>query len=205
MHPYQIDGEIRVRTFLSAALFSVFAARILSWGLQLLPFPIPWWVETPSVLGFFGLFMWLFDNYLWRTALVQRIEWFCIPDLNGTWHTEIRSSYSGFDKPIQGIALIRQTATKMCIALRTDGSSSFSVHAALIRADKLSKHELTYNFVNRPQADALSTMSMHHGTAWLNIHDDGQVLDGEYYSGRGRQNFGRIILRRGSRSESRQQ
>ncbi len=200
MHPYQTDGELRTRVFLIAACLSVISARSLSVAVQLLPFNIPWWVEMPSVLGFFGLFIRLFDNYFWRSRLVQSIEPLQIPDLNGVWQTEIRSSHEGFDVSIQASTIIRQTATRMCIALETDRSSSYSVHAALIRTYKLSKFELTYNFINKPKADSLSNMSTHFGTAWLQVHDSSETMDGEYYSGRGRQNFGRIILHRIRRS-----
>lgn len=200
MHPYQTDGELRTRVFLIAASLSVIAARGLSLAVQFLPFSIPWWVEMPSVLGFFGLFVWLFDNFFWKSRLVQSIEALQIPDLNGVWQTEIKSSYAGFDQPIQANAIIRQTASKICIALETDRSLSYSIHAALIRADKVSKFDLTYNFINKPKADSLSTMSAHFGTAWLLVHDSCEEIDGEYYSGRGRQNFGRIVLRRRRKS-----
>lgn len=155
-----------------------------------------WWVETPSVLGFFGFFIWLFDNHLWKTKFVQSIEWVHIPDINGVWKAEIKSSHDTFEKNTVGSLVIRQTASKVSIALETDTSRSHSINAALLRTDKLNTFELTYNYINTPKADSSSKMQMHQGTAWLTISDDLNILDGEYYSGRGRQNFGKLILRR---------
>jgi hypothetical protein len=196
MHPYQIDEEIRIRVFIISAFLAVGAARILNLAIQALPFSIPWWVETPSVLGFFGLFVWLFDSYFWKIKFIQQMEWFYIPNLNGVWETEIKSSYTDFDKSVQARTIIRQTASKISISLETDTSSSHSIHAALMRTERVNKFELAYNYINTPKADSLSSMSIHHGTVWLQISDTGQILDGEYYSGRGRQNFGRLVFKR---------
>lgn len=143
MHPYQTDGEIRIRVFVISAFLAVGSARIFGLVVQYLPFAIPWWVETPSVLGFFGLFVWLFDNHLWKLKLVQQLAWFYIPNLNGKWETEIRSSHDGFDKPFQARAIIRQTASKMSISMETDTSLSHSVNATLMRTDKLNQFELS--------------------------------------------------------------
>lgn len=196
MHPYQIDEEVRIRVFVVSAFFSVGAAFIFNLAIKHLPFSLPWWMEIPSVLGFFGLFVWLFDNYGWKIKFVQHMGWFHIPNLNGVWDAEIKSSHVGFDRSIQARVVIRQTASKICIALETDTSLSHSIHAALLRTERLNKFEITYNYINNPKADSLSSMSIHHGTVWLQISESGQILDGEYYSGRGRQNFGRLVFKR---------
>jgi hypothetical protein len=39
-------------------------------------------------------------------------------------------------------------------------------------------------------------MSIHEGPAWLALSNDNQVLEGLYYSGRGRQTHGQLGLRR---------
>ncbi len=38
--------------------------------------------------------------------------------------------------------------------------------------------------------------TIHYGTVWVNVSPECNKLDGEYYSGRGRQEFGRIVLNR---------
>ncbi len=196
MHPYHSDQEIRIRVFIMSACLAVGTAYLFSLGIHSLPFAVPWWIETPSVLGFFGLFIWVFDNYLWKTKFFQQLDWFAIPNLNGEYETEIRSSHEGFDKPIYGRAIIRQTASRLSISVETDTSFSHTIHAALIRTDKIARFELSYTYINHPKADAITTMNIHQGTVLLQIDDNGQFLHGEYYSGRGRQSFGKIILKR---------
>lgn len=54
---------------------------------------------------------------------------------------------------------------------------------------------LSYEYENQPRPGALKTMEIHIGTAWL-VFTDGRVLEGYYYSGRGRQEHGSIHLER---------
>lgn len=197
MHPYQIEDEVKTRVFIVAIVFSIVAARLLSLLLINLPFAIPWWVETPSVLGFFGFFILAFNKVLWKTKIFQKIEWFYIPNLNGEWKTEIRSSHKGFEEPLFSKISIQQTASHISITMDTEESISYSVSAILLKSKKLNQFELTYNYVNQPKADSISTMNIHMGTVWVQVSNDCKHLDGEYYSGRGRQNFGRIIMNRG--------
>ena len=56
--------------------------------------------------------------------------------------------------------------------------------------------ELVYTFVNEPRANAAPTMEMHRGTTWLRLGESGRVMEGHYYSGRGRQLYGDIALER---------
>jgi len=196
MHPYQIEAEVRSKIFIIAVLFSIMAARLLHLLIEYIPFSIPWWVETPSVLGFFGLFVLAFDRSFWKTKFIQSIDWLYIPNLNGIWETEILSSYKNFDELLTARVNVRQSASQISISLETEESISYSVSAILMKTDKLHQFELTYNYINKPKADSISTMNMHQGTVWLQISSDCKKLDGEYYSGRGRQNFGRLVLKR---------
>ena len=47
-------------------------------------------------------------------------------------------------------------------------------------------------YVNEPKSGAVGTMNMHQGTAVLKLKE--QILEGDYYSGRGRQGIGSITL-----------
>jgi hypothetical protein len=145
----------------------------------------------PSVFGFFGFFLWLYDNYLWKLKLFQKIEWFKIPNLNGKWETEIRSSFDNFKTPMVSSMLINQTASKMSIISETTMSISQSNIAAILRAEK-HRFELTYTYINKPKADSVNTMQIHYGTGFFSIKADTGALEGEYYTGRGRQTFGTI-------------
>ncbi|HRF49165.1 MAG TPA: hypothetical protein PLC98_16150 [Anaerolineales bacterium] len=200
MHPYKIDDDIRNRVILGAAAISVFVAWLSSLLLSLLPLHIPWWLETPSILGVYGIIVWLFDQYLWKTQLVQRFGFIRIPDLNGVWRGEIRSSHGNFEPPHVVSIVIRQTATTISICAESASSESQSVTATFHKKEGLSKYELVYNYVNRPKAHSVDTMSIHYGTAWLKVSDDMGVLDGDYFTGRGRQTFGSITASRNTKA-----
>ncbi|MBT3750294.1 MAG: hypothetical protein HOG34_15035 [Bacteroidetes bacterium] len=200
MHPYQIEEKIKTRIIITAFVLSIALARIFSLGAENLPIKIPWWIETPSVLGFFGLIIFSYNRWFWKTKFFQSLEWFYIPNLNGIWKAEILSSHNDFASPIICNMNIRQTASHISLSLETSQSISSSENAILTRVDKFNQFELIYNYVNKPKADAISSMNIHHGTTWLQILDNSSKLDGEYYSGRGRQNFGRIVLKRSKRT-----
>jgi hypothetical protein len=196
MHPYQVNDNVRQRVFLLSGVLAILSARLLSLAVDYLPFKLPWWIEIPSVLGFFGLYIWFYDNYLWKNWPFRMLKWFQTPDLNGRWSATIKSSYKGFEDTTQGVSTIRQTASDMVVALQTDQSSSYSIYGSLMRTERLNTFELIYHYINQPKADAVDTMSIHQGTAWLRISEDLQTMEGEYYSGRGRQHFGKIVFTR---------
>jgi hypothetical protein len=196
MHPYQIDDEVKNSFLIVAVLLAVGLAYLFDLILSKFHILIPWWVESPSILGFYGLIYWLYDKFLWKIKLFQRIDWLYVPNLAGAWDVKVKTSFDGFAQIISGKAIFRQTASKVSISLETDTSESHSIHAALIRVDKLRAYELTYNYVNHPKADSTQTMSIHLGTTHVAISDDCKKMDGEYYAGRDRQNYGRISFSR---------
>lgn len=194
MHTYHTGEEIRTRAFTVSGILAIIAARLFHLLTQQLLPDIPWWIDTPSVLGFFGIFIWLYDNHFWKCWPFRILPWFYIPNLNGLWKVETKSSYTGFDEIIQASGLVRQTASKICIALQTDQSFSHSIFAALVRMDRFNAFELMYYYLNHPKADSVETMSVHYGTCWMRISEDTVRLEGEYYSGRERQNYGTITF-----------
>ena len=196
MHQYQTDDSVKTNFLIVAVLLAVALAYLFGRVIGALQIQIPWYFESPSILGFFGVIYWLYDKYLWKTKWVQKIDWFKTPNISGIWSVEIRTSHDDFSETTTGKAIIRQTAFKISISLETDTSTSNSIHAALMRTEKVSEYELTYNYINHPKADSVGTMSIHMGTAHFSIGDDGKNMDGEYYAGRNRQNYGRIAFSR---------
>ncbi len=60
---------------------------------------------------------------------------------------------------------------------------------------------LSYEYLSEPRPDADEAMMMHRGTTRLVINEaDGAItLDGGYYTGQPRMNYGTITLQRGPR------
>lgn len=195
MHQYQTDDNTRSNLIIIAVLVAVSLAYFFNAALVYVNIQLPWWVESPSILGFYGLIYLLYDKYLWKIKWIQRIEWIKTPNISGTWDAEIRTSHNGFSNCVSAIVIIRQSAFRISISLETDTSRSNSVQAALLKTEKVSEYELTYNYINHPKADSVKTLNIHLGTAHLHISDNFKRMDGDYYTNRDRENFGRIILK----------
>lgn len=197
MHVYATNSKERTTVPLYIAVLSVFAA----WSLFTAPEPvrdaIPWWVDAPSVMGFFLLFYNLFDRWVWKWKLLHRLGIVRVPNLNGTWHGEVSSSYDEHKTKKEATLDIAQTWLHMEIALRTETSSSQSLMASLTVND-LGGAALDYVYLNEPRPAAIESMQMHRGTAVLNFNRSGgkDTLDGQYYTGRGRQRFGSLCFER---------
>jgi len=82
MHPYATDLDKRGYVPLAIAVVSIVAAWSLSTFLGALRLSVPWWVDAPSVLGFYGLLSTAFDKRIWRMSAIRRL--LGIPNLNGT-------------------------------------------------------------------------------------------------------------------------
>ena len=191
MHSYEVDGRGRVAITLAAA--SVLLVWLLDVMLGYLGIEPRWWLSLPSFGGIYCALHWLFDHYLWRCAVLDKIGLVRVPNLNGQWAGEIQSSHVPDGKHLPVSVLIRQRWSKLIIRLDAARSRSHSVSATL-RVNDLPYSTLDYMYVNEPLPNALETMNTHRGTAMLELKDG--VLEGEYYTGRGRREIGTIQLRR---------
>lgn len=85
MHPYATDsGERRLFPFLMVGL-SILLAFVLHRAMGAVGVTLPWWIDAPSVAGFYGLVYTVFDKRLWRLSAAHRLGLVKVPDLNGTW------------------------------------------------------------------------------------------------------------------------
>ncbi len=89
---------------------------------------------------------------------------------------------------------IKQTWTEISVVLESSTSRSHTLVAAM-QVHAPEGIVLSYQFRNDPKPAAVGTMQIHYGTARLRLSDGG-VLEGDYYSGRGRQNYGSIHIKR---------
>src|SRR5262249_3415285 len=162
--------------------------------LTVIHFTVPWWVDAPSLMAFYGALYALFDRYLWRNGLVAKSGLVRIPNLAGHWHGYLISSFDGHEKRHEFLINIFQSWTQTTVFLNTATSMSRSC-AAVIQVDDPEGVALIYQYQNQPLADAMKTMHMHFGTAMLRFSNR-ECLVGDYYAGRDRRTFGRIYCRR---------
>jgi len=140
-----------------------------------------------SAFAVYALLIFVYDRWGWRWLSTMK-------NLNGTWTGEMLSSFdNGNATPC--VVRIRQTWTRVDIALETQHSRSQTTMAAL-NGDRLVDGRLQYEFVSKPKSLAPETMQAHHGLCWMDIEkdDSGLRLRGDYFTGRGRETRGEITL-----------
>jgi hypothetical protein len=194
MHGYSTDSdEKRVVTLFLAAL-AIALAWMSSNLLAAIHFSMPWWVDAPSSMFFYGALYALFDRHLWGHPLMRKLGLVKTPNLTGCWRGYLTSSFDNHGKRHDLSVGIFQSWTQISIFLSTATSVSRSC-VAVIQVSDPEGVALIYQYENQPLADATRTMHMHYGTAMLRM-SDGSRLTGDYYAGRDRGTFGRISCRR---------
>lgn len=195
MHPYATDSPERQRVVLYIGAISVGVAYAFHWAIELLKLQVPWWVGAPGVLAIAAGLYEMFDKWLWRKSLLRKLGIVKVPELNGEWQALGQTSWSQ-GQEYKGTARIRQTWTHISICLETEYSLSRSLTASLLINDPEGP-TLSYEYRNEPGRNAPETMHSHRGTAVLRLKED-SCLQGDYYSGRDRQNYGGLTLKRKS-------
>src|SRR5260370_32695181 len=75
------------------ALVAIGATLLFLYVIQTLKITVAWWIDAPSVMGFYGIFYALYDRVLW-TMHLGSLSFSHIPDFNGAWARVIASSYN---------------------------------------------------------------------------------------------------------------
>jgi hypothetical protein len=194
MHHYGTDSNERKYVPLFLAALAITTALGFSQLLLWVHVIIPWWLDAPSTMGFYGFFYALFDRKLWRGGLLHRLGIVKVPVVDGHWQGFLRSSHENHSLDHRVDVQVKQTWTRISVRLES-GSSHSHTTVAHIHIFSPEGVVLSYQYQNDPAPGALDAMQIHHGTARLRVVDENN-LDGEYYSGRGRQNYGSIILRK---------
>lgn len=153
-----------------------------------------WWINTPSVLGVIGLLYKLFDKWIWRIGLLRTLGIIKTPDLNGAWNGFVATSFDDHADQHAANVKILQTWTKISIFLESAQSESHSLTASILTRQP-GGTSINYEYKNEPKSSAKNTMHAHRGTAVLKLRNNNE-LEGEYYTGRDRNNFGSIRLKK---------
>ena len=194
MHPYVAESRNRVVLYILLAGFSIALTWIFQAAIRALAWNFPWWIETPSILGIFGMLWKAYDKWMWDWRLSRAFGWTDVPNISGKWSARVDFERSGRRQSAFGTATIHQTSSCLSVLIRWDASRSHSV-SGVMRIGEAGTPELIYQYVNQPSAGALDTMYIHKGTAWLEVIRSCQIV-GEYYSGRGRNQSGSLTLQR---------
>ncbi len=149
------------------------------------------------MIGFYGLFYKIFDTWIWRFETLRKVGIIKIPNLKGTWQGNISSSHDNYSKEYEAKLEIHQTWTQISVYFESGTSESYSL-SGMITAENPVAKAISYEFRNEPRVHALETMHSHRGMArlTLSIKDKECFLDGEYFTGRDRQTYGRMHFKR---------
>lgn len=171
---------------------SVLIAYLIDYFLKNQNINLPFYIEIPSVLGIYYLLFYLFDNYFWKWSIFKKFNIIIANDLNGKWEGTAKSSYDDFEKDIEVIFNIEQSATNIVIHGTFNKSKSISLNANFEKSAVDNSVALFYFYRNEPNYDATKTMAIHEGSVKLIYNKKNNALEGSYYSGRDRNNHGTI-------------
>lgn len=193
MHPYTTDSNERKLVPGLIALLSLIAALGLGKFLECTPLTIPWWFDSPAVIGFYSIIYYFFEKSLWKYKILRRIGIVKLPNLNGTWKGTVISSYDEHSKEYEATFVICQNWRKISIVGQFEMSKSYSISGSILIDDKTGI-TVSYDYMNEPFTPATKTMAIHRGFNRLSLNPSGKEMSGPYYSGQGRQNIGEIKL-----------
>ena len=193
MHPFATDSPERKNVTFTLALVSVLATWGLNRLVQLFHIAIPWWVGAPSVLGVFYLLYEVFDKWCWHWPVWRKLGVVKLPDLDGKWDGCLSSSFDEHGKSYPIRVVVHQDWTHISVLLETEQSESHSLTASIL-VQQAGGISLSYQYHNDPKPVVNPRMQPHRGTAVVKLKANGGLLEGEYYTGRGRQNYGTVRL-----------
>ena len=198
MHGYVTDSRERYIAPLAVGAVAVGLSWFLSTLAKRYGWEYPWWLDSPMPLLIYGFVYSSYDRWLWRLPFLSRL-----PNLTGSW-TGLVSSSRDPTAHNQATLRVRQTWSKLIIELETQHSRSAS-SMACISLDGSPEPTLSYEYWNEPKGLAADTMQPHRGTAHLRLRASNRLLEGDYYTGRGRGTVGEmrfeLCLRRQCRDD----
>lgn len=170
----------------------VVLSTLLAIGISWIKDLWPGWLKIVPVPGSMGIIYFIFNKWLWKMPLLKALGLVCIPDLRGEWIGTIRPGDQTMDE-LKCEVTIRQDWERISIVMETEYSKSQS-EMVFFNTRSAEGISLSYLYRNNPNSSAVQSMNMHQGTVSLVIKE--HVLEGYYYTGRGRQTFGDLSLKR---------
>lgn len=151
------------------------------------------WEDITTTITVVTLICTLFVSWAWKWKLFQ--GWLVpFPCLSGKWVGEIKSTYNSENNPIPVEVVIKHHFFNIQIKIKTDESSSISTCGSFDIDEDRGLKQLIYSYQNNPKATVRERSEIHYGTTWLEISDDANALEGEYWTSR--KTTGDIMLRK---------
>jgi hypothetical protein len=215
MHTYSTDNDKQPTVYGLLGFVAYLLVLGIGWATSLLASGLP--AITGGTISWglaFAVLSAAFSRFGWKRPIVRWTGASRVPDFSGEWEGYIKTAYEGHiddealhesndpEAEMQRVAAtlhIDQTWRKISVHLSTEDSESDSTGATVLTKEGRWP-SLTYQYENEPDVDSEDSMMAHDGTADLSLKRDGQrdVLDGFYYTGPGRENYGEMYFERQS-------
>jgi hypothetical protein len=192
MHSYATDSDRNRKAVVALTVIAIVSAWLLPQILHAIHVTVPWWLDAPSVMGFFGIYWAIYNKWAWKWR-IGALHVSEVPNLSGRWQGNLVSSHAP-ETETQIEVVIHQTATRILVEGHTEHSDSTSIMAALNCQPGLFQG-LTYLYQNWPRTLGPGTLEAHRGRAHLKLLS-ADTLMGEYMTDFKRGNEGRFELSR---------
>jgi hypothetical protein len=199
MHEYTVVDHPRKNILFILAILSTSISGAISFFINNYLNSIWGGISIPiSSLTIFGGLYILFNNYLWKLKVFQKV--FNFPDLNGEWECKGLSKNITLQKDFdwEGTVTIKQTWDKVLITLKTHNSTSKSLSiTGGIKYFAGDGYKFSYHYENTPNATTATDLRKHEGFCVLTFGEEGQTAEGYYFNNnKDRQSYGEMYLKR---------
>ena len=141
------------------------------------------WEDVTTTITFVTIICTLFVSWAWKWKIFQ--DWLVpFPCLSGKWDGEIVSTYNSENRSIPVNVVIKHHFFNIQIKVKTGESNSISTCGSFDINEDRGLKQLIYSYQNNPKATVRERSEIHYGTTRLEINDDANILEGEYWTSR---------------------
>lgn len=180
MVKYNLGRYVTAIVILSIALFLIiafFRGNLLFNSLDTI------WEDVTTTITFVTIICTLFVSWAWKWKIFQ--DWLVpFPCLSGKWDGEIVSTYNSENRSIPVNVVIKHHFFNIQIKVKTGESNSISTCGSFDIDEDRGLKQLIYSYQNNPKATVRERSEIHYGTTRLEINDDANILEGEYWTSR---------------------
>ena len=127
-----------------------------------------------EAIAFSAFVMLAYEKYLWKYNPFEKT-----PVLKKKYKGTLLSTYDGIER--EAVLEIKQTLLSISVVFITEESRSKSISASIEKIQD--EWQLTYCYLNVPQASIRDRSAIHYGTALLCIENP-EEIKGEYFTDR---------------------
>lgn len=188
MHYFSVESNERIKVFSTVSFISIFLSWALNKVCYLFSLEIPWWIDAPSVIGFFTFLIIAFNLVFWKVEWIKKIFGIATPNISGSWKGYFKTGYENYETEIPASLEIEQNWMKILIEFKTSSSTSKSMSANIVKRSGI--FEILYSYDNYPKGGQTETLVPHKGFVIANYDPNRGIIEGQYFTDPHRKNNG---------------